>query len=290
MANLIVLVGPPGSGKSTLAKKYEALGFVRINQDDQGREAHKIVFADAIAQNKDIIVDRMNFNKEQRERYLSVARAHGYETWIEVLHESYQTCFDRCIARKHHPTITDNVGASKALGFFFKSYERPTPDEANDIRFRYPGNDKPLAVICDLDGTLCDMEHRRHFVNPTDGSKKNWKKFSEGLVNDTPHLWCRSIIKALNPSMSIVYCSGRDSNYRQLTEQWLKDNDLALYDNLFMRSRDDFRQDCIVKENILDFEILTRYTPHFFLDDRKQVVDMWRRRGFTCLQCAEGDF
>ena len=57
-----------------------------------------------------------------------------------------------------------------------------------------------------------------------------------------------------------------------------------------MRQRDDFRPDNIVKEMILDFEILTRYTPYFMIDDRKQVVDMWRKRGYTCLACAEGDF
>lgn len=28
----------------------------------------------------------------------------------------------------------------------------------------------------------------------------------------------------------------------------------------------------------------------FTVDDRQQVVDMWRRRGITCLQCDVGDF
>lgn len=57
-----------------------------------------------------------------------------------------------------------------------------------------------------------------------------------------------------------------------------------------MRPRNDYRRDDIVKEIILDFEILTRYTPIFMIDDRTQVVEMWRRRGFVCLQCAKGNF
>lgn len=57
-----------------------------------------------------------------------------------------------------------------------------------------------------------------------------------------------------------------------------------------MRRSGDFRPDYIVKEVILDFEILTRYTPYIIIDDRDQVVKMWRRRGYTCLQCAPGDF
>lgn len=61
-------------------------------------------------------------------------------------------------------------------------------------------------------------------------------------------------------------------------------------DELLMRPRNDFRKDDVIKENLLDFEILTKYQPYFIIDDRKQVVDMWRRRNLTVLQCAEGEF
>ena len=75
------------------------------------------------------------------------------------------------------------------------------------------------------------------------------------------------------------------------TEKWLQENDLDLHDgHLYMRPRGDHRADYIAKEIILDFEILTRFTPLMFIDDRKQVVDLWRSRGYTCLACHEGDF
>jgi hypothetical protein len=86
-----------------------------------------------------------------------------------------------------------------------------------------------------------------------------------------------------------VYCSGRGNEYRMATSNWLNENGLGS-SNLFMRYTGDYRRDDIVKEILLDFEILTRYTPYFFIDDRQQVVDMWRKRGYTCLQCAKGDF
>lgn len=45
--------------------------------------------------------------------------------------------------------------------------------------------------------------------------------------------------------------------------------------------------------NIKD-EIYTNFLQHkdvlFVVDDRKQVVDMWRSKGLTVLQCAEGNF
>jgi hypothetical protein len=87
----------------------------------------------------------------------------------------------------------------------------------------------------------------------------------------------------------IVLCSGRPDDHEKPTREWLS-RSYPYYDDLFMRLRGDHRQDNIAKENILDFEILTRYTPYFMIDDRAQVVEMWRKRGFTCLQCAPGDF
>jgi hypothetical protein len=98
----------------------------------------------------------------------------------------------------------------------------------------------------------------------------------------------------------IVYCSGRGDDHGAQTEEWLKRHKLdSFYSttwgeyapaDLYMRPANDSRKDCIVKEIILDFEILTRYSPVMFIDDRQQVVDMWRSRGFVCLQCAKGDF
>ena len=46
----------------------------------------------------------------------------------------------------------------------------------------------------------------------------------------------------------------------------------------------------IVKKEILDRDILPRWDVLFAIDDRQQVVDMWRANGVTCLQCAPGDF
>ena len=116
------------------------------------------------------------------------------------------------------------------------------------------------------------------------------------------NLWCGMILRGIKeayPHVSIVYCSGRSENEKKTTKEWLKENYLLRLckdinnediEHLYMRNRDDYRTDYIVKENILDFELLTRFNILFTIDDRKQVVDMWRRRGIVCLQCAEGEF
>lgn len=293
MSKLVLLVGPPGSGKSTLAKKYESEGFVRISQDDQGKGGHQDLFMECVREGKDIVVDRMNFNKQQRGNYLYNEKW-GYDTEIVVLHENYDTCLARALARENHPTIKDEKSARAALSMFFSKYERPEPGEANKITFLYPPGDKPTAIICDLDGTLCDIEHRRHHLSREEGKKPNWRAFFSEMQHDAPNQWCVEILARMSMAHKIVFCSGRPDDYREVTAEWIALLNVKAFVrdglNLFMRQRNDSRQDSIIKEILLDFEILTRYAPYFMIDDRQQVVDMWRKRGYTCLQCASGDF
>ena len=153
----------------------------------------------------------------------------------------------------------------------------------------YDGINKD-TIVCDLDGTLCDISHRTHWVQVPSGVRKNWDAFFSEVPNDTPNQPVLDLLYMVNEYSHIIFCSGRPERCRADTVEWLEKYYFVegAY-KLYMRQDGDFRRDDVVKQEILDKHI-DKERVKFVLDDRDQVVDMWRRNGLTCLQVAEGDF
>lgn len=289
MPRITILIGPPGSGKSTLAKAYEAKGFVRISQDDQGK-GHMGLFLEALEQRKDIVVDRMNFDKQQRDRYRLPAKGEGYHISFHEVISPKSICFNRCNQRTEHPTIKNEIHARSALETFFSKYEELTQEELNFeyIRESYRQLERPPAIMVDLDGTLCNLNHRLHFVRGE--GKKDWKSFFESMVEDTLYEDVMSALVAEHQrGTQIVLCSGRPDNYRGHTEDWLKKN-MVPYTDLVMRPRNNYKSDDITKAMLYRYEIAPFFEVKYVLDDRDQVVNKWRSMGLTCFQVRPGDF
>jgi hypothetical protein len=87
----------------------------------------------------------------------------------------------------------------------------------------------------------------------------------------------------------ILVVSGRHDSCMGDTDKWLNVNAIH-HDRLLMRKTGDDRKDYIVKKEIYDEYIKGKYNVTFVLDDRDQVVQMWREQGLKTLQVAEGDF
>ena len=144
------------------------------------------------------------------------------------------------------------------------------------------------TIIFDVDGTIADVEHRRHFVTqrPAD-----WKSFKEETVNDTPVEWVCDIAKRhIARGDDVAFFSARNESQRGVTEtqisEWIGNG----HKGLFLRPDGDFRPDEEFKSDLADkFEEFGGKIDIVF-DDRNKVVDMWRARGTTCVQVAEGDF
>ncbi len=144
------------------------------------------------------------------------------------------------------------------------------------------------TVLFDIDGTLADIAHRRVFLDKT---PPDWKSFNAEMGEDTPNEPVVSLYRTLwdSGAYDIILVTGRNEQYRKVTEQWLTWN-LIEFSRLIMRADKDFRADHIIKEEILHALRAEGKDILFTVDDRQQVVDMWRRNGITCLQCDVGDF
>ena len=146
------------------------------------------------------------------------------------------------------------------------------------------------CVVFDIDGTLADLTHRRHFVAT---KPKNWPAFERGLLNDTVF---SDIVELLlmhyTVGTPIVLASGRGAQSRADTEKWLRESAglEGKYQKLYMRAEGDYRADDIVKAELLAQMRNEGYHPYLAYDDRDRVVKMWRENGVRCLQVAPGAF
>ena len=146
------------------------------------------------------------------------------------------------------------------------------------------------TVIFDLDGTLADIEKRRN-LSTKDNGKMDWDKFFDpkNIKLDEPNLPVTLLAKMMHDKgFRIVIFSGRLDVTKEATKRWLEDNGIK-WDILKMRPQHmKFVDDAELKREWL--HELGKDSVFLVVDDRKKVVDMWRREGLDVWQVAEGDF
>ena len=144
------------------------------------------------------------------------------------------------------------------------------------------------TVIFDIDGTLADIEHRRVFLA---NDRPDWARFNAAMGEDTPNAPVVNLYRTLWASgvYDLQIVTGRNEAFRKVTETWLTWNDIE-FNRVLMRADKDYRPDNIIKNEILERLKSEGRDIAFAVDDRRQVVDMWRAAGVTCLQCDVGDF
>ncbi len=147
------------------------------------------------------------------------------------------------------------------------------------------------AVIFDVDGTLAKCDHRLHHL---DGEVKDWDSFFACQDKDTPIegiVWLNQMLASASNEMAsghefaCLIVTARPEQYRAVTEQWIDTHQIWWY-HVYMRKEGDFRPDDLVKADILNEILADGYEPFLVIDDRPQVVEMWRSFGITTLQCA----
>lgn len=283
MPKLIMTRGLPASGKSTWAKEMTKKGYKRINKDDLrdmvdagkwSKNNEKTILgirdelvAYLLGGGYNVIVDDTNLAPKHETNLREIAEQCGAEFEIKsFLDVPIKECIRRDLLR--HPSVGERV-----IKGMFNQFLRPKFAEYT------PNQDLPNAIICDIDGTLAHMTGR----SPYDYTQ---------VHTDTVDVVVRDILHKYdsdNNSAQIIIVSGREDSCKEVTEKWLKDNNVP-YDEIYMRKAGDLREDSIVKSEIFDMYIRDRFNVLYVLDDRNRVVEMWRELGLKVLQVAEGDF
>lgn len=282
LQTLTMMKGLPASGKSTYAleKVRASEGRIkRVNKDDiramidggkWSREREKVVLQTRdelvelyLSLGFDVIVDDTNFEPkhEERLRYIGQSILPKFIFEVKEVDTPVEVCVERD-AQRENP-----VGEAVIRGMWDK-YLKPTIE---------PVPEAPDALICDLDGTLALLNGR----NPYDASE---------CGKDQPNQTVVDLVRTYAAmGVRVLLVSGREKKYEDETRAWLSEHRI-LFAELFMREAGDKRKDAIIKQEIYDTHIKGKYNVRFVLDDRNQVVEMWRRNGLTCLQVAFGNF
>lgn len=175
-------------------------------------------------------------------------------------------------------------------------------------------------IIFELDGTLADCEHRRHFIKeppiwePNKSAfdpmscnvncekwrnwKPDWKAFYEACDQDKPIKPLIDIFRLISMQYDMVEIwSGRFESVRYRTIEWFTKymkagiDEEEYYDSILkMRPIGDYTPDHELKEKWLDEALAEGKAIDFVFDDRKKVCNMWQRRKifvFNCNQTGE---
>jgi predicted kinase len=310
---LVITRGLPASGKSTFAKQWvdhDREHRARVNRDDLRRMVDDGVFIKGVTEQRiqavrnsavhgllkrgvSVVVDDTNLPNRVCRDLVQIAWTCRADWRIEDFTTvPLATCIARNEVRKDKDPVPRHVLEDMHMRFihgretplaFSPDVIRPTA--SNRIAdFYEPDESLPKAFICDIDGTVALRGDR----DPYDETRVSEDKPNPRVVEQVQI----NIRAGLIP----IWLSGRTAGCTVDTWHWLYENVIpptpsGLSGCLYMRRVGDNRKDSIVKRELFDEFVRGRYNVRFVLDDRKQVVDMWRDElGLTCLQVAPGNF
>ncbi len=319
MQHVLILIGISGSGKSTFAKQFvqDNPSYLRLNRDDLRRsivpvplgefwkwddkrknrierlvsELEKSALLSALESGWNVVMD----NTHLRQRYITeilkvvdkqATAKQSIDVSFQVIDVPLNTAIERDQARSDvvgEAVIRDQHSRLHTLKKIFDTTQRlQFPTVHTTVDPMEQDDSLPPCILVDIDGTAAKIHDRSPF---------DWSN----VGRDKPNTPVLNVVRAMRAAgYSVVFLSGRDSAARAETVRWLHRHlgwsegpDYAL----FMRAANDMRKDSIIKRELFDAHIRGQYFVELVLDDRDQVVSLWRRDlGLTCLQVDYGDF
>ncbi len=301
MKKIILTVGCPGSGKSTWAREFIAKnpGYFNVNRDDyrqsimghEERDEYKytkkkegivtcmqfdvakgiLYGGDSV---KGVIISDTNLNPERRLAWETFAKEHNWKVEYKVFDVPWTELVKRNNRRGPKAVPIDVLRSmyGHMRTFLGLPVYKGTPGQ-------------PKAVIFDVDGTLAKM---------VDRSPYDLEKCDTDIINPMVVELSKMYDKQ---GYQIIVVSGRECGteedpmkYYRMTRKWVEDFAQVPLVMQCQRVQGDDRKDDVVKEEIFWEKIAPHFDVKLAVDDRQNVVEMWRRIGVECWQVAFGDF
>lgn len=303
MAELIITRGLPGSGKTTEAHDWVAndrAHRARVNRDDlrsmvdggvfvkgvtepRIQAARDALIVGLLARGVSVINDDTNLPQRTARDLAALARrARASFDVADFTDVPLETCLERDAARTDKKPVGETVIRDMHARYLAgRNLPLPLPEEPEDgspdgLYEPKPGT--PKAILVDIDGTVALKGAR----SPYDETR---------VHEDRPNDPVIAVVRAMHSAGHVVvFMSGRTEGCRDATEHWLMEHVGVSFEAPYMRPVGDMRKDAVVKRELFDQHVRDRYDVRAVLDDRNQVVSMWRSLGLTCLAVADGNF
>lgn len=305
---MIATRGIPGCGKSTWAKnvqdifgkdevvivnrdtiraEYNCLGpnWTKDKERDVVKERDRRIAQAMKLKTRIVINDDTNIIQSNIDTFNNLANHFNYKFFVQdMLSVPIQTCIDRDAKREGYAKVGSEVIMRMARqAGVWKDFEKRQSVPVTD---RYIQNeDLPKCIICDIDGTIANLNGRDAYTT------------DETLLKDLPRKEIITVVKALfnsQPDCTIFFFSGREGNDsgRKYTDHWLKfsaEFHVNKYgNNLRMRKTGDTRKDTIVKKEMFNEHIRDKYNVIAVFDDRQSVCEMWLSMGLPLFNVGDG--
>lgn len=313
MIKIIYLCGLQAAGKSTWAKEFcqANLDYKRLNKDSIRKmlgfqwdkrienDVHRIhsdLFEMYIKNGWNVVVDNTGFHRSQLKDLLKIASKY-YQNDIQFEIKYFPVELEEAIRRDS--LREDSVGED-VIRDYWKRFGKNADniikqlksdiDEFNSSSKKFeqyiPNNDLPRAIIVDVDGTLAHMHNRGPF---------DYDKVVDDIVDEQVKELCN---KYYDEGYHVIIVTGRENvghkdgnvvSVKEKTIYWLKRHEIS-FDEVFIRDEGDMRPDNIIKYEIFNKYIRNNYNVQFCVDDRPQVIRMYRELGLKVFQVNDREF
>jgi len=292
---ILFLIGIPASGKSTWATDFVKYNdeYIRVSRDDFRKMLknaqvceNKIedmitslvdsTIGHALSKRLNVILDNTNLKM----KYITpIIEKFRYQADID--YRVFDISLDKAIERDSNRDA--KVGA-EVIKKMFKDYKvlidtldfQPIK-MGKRIPIKLKKSENREGVIFDIDGTLAHMGDRSPF---------DWDKVYKDDLN-------KFVFEHINFHKGlgrvIIFVTGRDASCRKETQEWFEMYGLDASEySMYMRPKDDFRKDTVVKREIYTNDIKDNFNIVCVYDDRLQVLEMWNQEGIFTFNVNQG--